>query len=270
MISHGYCNDSCLNEDDPGTNPLPFNDTNADTKCDLVQFSFDDLDDPINDQNFTKQSANLNGRPFYYSMNQSILWWSNVEESWLYSAYVEETAYFQPMIKIKENLRSLSFSNETKWKNISQEQENGIIKSKCSTFSSQCLARRDGKYRFQFDNTTHLLSSFELTATSPCTFPFKFKGKVYTSCTEDHYELYWCATTVNATMHYQERHWGYCDESCLPGDITWYIIILIIVGTLTLFALVTLLILYSLGKLRCRCYGNNTTDHFIFTFRNFQ
>ena len=177
MISHGYCNDSCLNEDDPGTNPLPFNDTNADTKCDLVQFSFDDLDDPINDQNFTKQSANLNGRPFYYSMNQSILWWSNVEESWLYSAYVEETAYFQPMIKIKENLRSLSFSNETKWKNISQEQENGIIKSKCSTFSSQCLARRDGKYRFQFDNTTHLLSSFELTATSPVHFRSNSKEK---------------------------------------------------------------------------------------------
>ena len=68
--------------------------------------------------------------------------------------------------------------------------------------------------------------------------------------------------------YYQEGHWGYCDKSCLPGYITWYIIILIIVGTLTLFGIVTLLVLYSLGKLRCRCYGNNTTDHFIFTFRN--
>ena len=59
-------------------------------------------------------------------------------------------------------------------------------------------------------------------------------------------------------MAIQEGHWGYCDESCLPGDITWYIIILIIVGTLTLFALVTLLVLYSLGKLWClkKCFNN--------------
>ena len=135
-------------------------------------------------------------------MNQSILWWSNEEECWLYSTYAEETAYFQPMVKLKENLSSLSFPNETNWKNLSEGQEN-VIKSRCSTFDSKCLARRDGKYRFQFDNTTHLLSSFELTATSPCIFPFKYKGKVYTSCTKDHYDLYWCATTTNATMDYQ-------------------------------------------------------------------
>ena len=200
----GYCTELCPTEDSPGTyplsnnyNPLP---TYKSGTCDLVQFSFDDLEDPNNYQNFTKQSANLNGRPLYYSMNQSILWWSNKEESWLYSTYVEETANFRPRLKIKENLNSLSFPNKTNWKNISVD---GNIKSKCAIFNSKCLARRDGKYTFQFDNTTHLLSSFEVAAIAPCIFPFKFKGKVYTSCTEDHYDLYWCATTTNATMDYQ-------------------------------------------------------------------
>ena len=168
--------------------------------CDIIQISVSDSEDPNNYQNFTKQSANLNGRPFYYSVNQSFLWWNKEEKSWLYSTYGGETANFRTKVKIKENISSLSFPNETNWKNLSVD---GNIKSKCSTFNSQCLARRDGKYTFQFDNTTHLLSSFEVQATLPCIFPFKFKGKVYTSCTEDHYDMYWCATTTNATMDYQ-------------------------------------------------------------------
>ena len=203
----GYCTELCPTEDSPGTYPLSNNNNPLPSyksgTCDLVQFSFDDSEDANNYQNFTKQSANLNGRPLYYSMNQSILWWSKEKESWLYSSYVEETANFRPRLKIKENLSSLSFPNETNWKNLSGGQDNIAIKSKCSTFDSKCLARRDGKYTFQFDNTTHLLSSFEVAAIAPCIFPFKFKGKVYTSCTEDHYDLYWCATTTNATMDYQ-------------------------------------------------------------------
>ena len=54
MIAYGYCNDSCLNEDDPGTNPFPLNDTSPDANCDIVQFSFDDLEDQNYYQNFTK------------------------------------------------------------------------------------------------------------------------------------------------------------------------------------------------------------------------
>ena len=130
----GYCTELCPIEDSPGTYQLSNNKNHLPSyesgTCDFVQFSFDDSEDPNNYQNFTKQSANVNGRPFYCSINQSILWWSIEEESWLYSTY--------------------------------EGQGNVAIKSKCSTFDSKCLARRDGKYTFQYKNTTHLLSSFEV------------------------------------------------------------------------------------------------------------
>ena len=97
-----------------------------------------------------------------------------------------------------------------------------------------------------------------------CKFPFIFGNKTYNSCTEADWDEFWCSTFINSTNHYQEGHWGYCDESCLPGDIAWYNNwYIIVLGTLASFTLVILLILYCLGKLRSPCYGN-----FFFTFRN--
>ena len=40
--------------------------------------------------NFTKQSSTINGRPFYYSLNQEIIWWNNKDISWMGQVFVEQ------------------------------------------------------------------------------------------------------------------------------------------------------------------------------------
>ena len=58
--------------------------------CDRVQFSFDDQKGINNNQNFTKQSFDKNGKPVYYSFagpriqwRYTIIWWNNETNRWL-------------------------------------------------------------------------------------------------------------------------------------------------------------------------------------------
>ena len=49
-----------------------------------------------------------------------------------------------------------------------------------------------------------------------CIFPFKFKGKIYASCTKDHFASgkAWCATEVDSTGTVVDGKWGECDSRC--------------------------------------------------------
>ena len=49
-----------------------------------------------------------------------------------------------------------------------------------------------------------------------CVFPFKFKGKIYGSCTKDNTVSgnAWCATEVDSTGTVVDGKWGECDSSC--------------------------------------------------------
>jgi len=46
-----------------------------------------------------------------------------------------------------------------------------------------------------------------------CVFPFKYRGKIYTSCTKDGYHTHWCSTENKADGYY--KTWGVCSmDAC--------------------------------------------------------
>lgn len=50
-----------------------------------------------------------------------------------------------------------------------------------------------------------------------CQFPFKYKGKTYDKCTQDHTGLgtFWCATAVDESRNMIDKEWGNCvDPLC--------------------------------------------------------
>ena len=54
-----------------------------------------------------------------------------------------------------------------------------------------------------------------------CIFPFKYKGIVYSECTDadsvnDGNSYFWCATKVNQDKEIAEggRNWGECNDNC--------------------------------------------------------
>ncbi|CAM4617406.1 epididymal sperm-binding protein 1-like [Lepidochelys kempii] len=49
----------------------------------------------------------------------------------------------------------------------------------------------------------------------PCTFPFSYKGRVYTACTTDDSKRPWCATTSN---YEADRKWRYCGTAVAGGN----------------------------------------------------
>ena len=53
----------------------------------------------------------------------------------------------------------------------------------------------------------------------PCQFPFIFKGKTYTTCTNVEEDFYWCSTETNDNREHQSGEWGKCDVGCSFGGI---------------------------------------------------
>uniref|UniRef100_A0A8C6Y8R9 Uncharacterized protein n=1 Tax=Naja naja TaxID=35670 RepID=A0A8C6Y8R9_NAJNA len=62
-----------------------------------------------------------------------------------------------------------------------------------------------------------LLSSFTISATPSCVFPFIYHGKSYDSCTEvDSPNRPWCATTAN---YDKSPKWKYCSTKATPSCV---------------------------------------------------
>ena len=56
------------------------------------------------------------------------------------------------------------------------------------------------------------LSSHGPNREKPCQFPFKYKGKEYSTCTKKDWSSFWCATELKLDGSY--RKFGYCNENC--------------------------------------------------------
>ena len=72
------------------------------------------------------------------------------------------------------------------------------------------------------DIVTFLIYPVSVCATmndKHCVFPFKSKGKSYSSCTKDGYHTYWCSTSNKKDGSYKE--WDICGDSkaCGKGKI---------------------------------------------------
>ena len=120
------------------------------------------------------------------------------------------------------------------------------------------------------------LPALKAITTNPCVFPFKYGDKTYHACTNVDYEEFWCATFVNEKQELSDSQWGNCTALCPKKDKSmeegiekqlWFIITFTITGSMTILILLLLLGLYLAGKLRCRCFKNETSNHVILTFR---
>ena len=113
--------------------------------CDIIQISMFDSEDHQSttrfNYNFTKQLPNntINGRPFYFSLNQEIIWWNDKENSWMGQVFLgQDLNDFYPIFQINENLDSLDYSKGKNWTLVWKGQE-GYITQKCYKFSRECF-----------------------------------------------------------------------------------------------------------------------------------
>jgi len=53
-----------------------------------------------------------------------------------------------------------------------------------------------------------------------CKFPFKYRGKLFTTCTPEREENPWCSTSTDANGNHLGGHWGYCPSTCKSDPCT--------------------------------------------------
>ena len=186
---------------------------NENCDCDTLQIHYSG--DPKNYYNLTKQSKIINGKPFYFSLDAYLLWWSNGNSSW--EGNSEPYCKILPNIQVDKDLSCLSVSDDQKWTQL-WKGDKGVIESKCLRRNDGCSAVRQesGKLQDTFNNENKLFQ-WEATYRATCIFPFQYNNKTYHSCTKENYDQLWCATSTDAVTS-NLRQWGYCDESCLIQD----------------------------------------------------
>ena len=114
---------------------------NNECGCDILQINYSG--DPNNtDYNFTIQSEQINGRPYYFSIQRDIIWWNEKDKRWSCNAYKEndQRAFYLPVFDIPRNISSLCFANNTEWTFLRDDDK--VVKSKCF-IGQKCSASRE-------------------------------------------------------------------------------------------------------------------------------
>ena len=103
-------------------------------ECDILQLSKSD-----GIINITKQSGQINGRPFYFSIKNdqedevTIVWWNLMASSWMFQMNI---GYWDTLLEVKTDINCPNFSNS--WTEHSQE-----FKSRCLTDKNKCQGEFD-------------------------------------------------------------------------------------------------------------------------------
>ena len=168
----------------------------ANDTCTNIHISILDLVDHENvlEYNFTKQISNINDRPFYYSLNQEVIWWNVQESCWIgQSFYEQDVNDFVLIFQINENVYNLDVLDGKNWK-MSWKGKERLISLRCFTLSRKCLAQDTNNHTIDYKNSHPV--KFKGTANGECVFPFEYEGKNYYGCTNtgDSKGKYWCAT----------------------------------------------------------------------------
>ena len=228
---YGYCNDLCPNED----------------QCDCNVLQVNESDDLMGNQNFTKQNGTWNGKPFYFSMQQGRISWNIYY--WSYDIYHENLKRFVPGHHYNEEIFSLKTvckgGRIGKIQRV-QREKTFLIKTQCLRDNNNCSAEKELAVTF-LDEVHNRTTEHKLKATQPCTFPFVYKNVKYYSCTNIDFKTFWCATTVNASNHYQQGNWGYCNHLCTTEDSlnsTPWLLMIVVGSFIFLFILSIILYLY--------------------------
>ena len=105
-------------------------------ECDILQ-----LNESGVLTNFTKQSGEINGRPFYFSIKfdqedevRTIVWWNVIESSWMFQINFKGLEYWKTLVKVENNINCPNFSKN--WTKHSQE-----FKSRCLTDKNKCQGK---------------------------------------------------------------------------------------------------------------------------------
>ena len=109
-------------------------------ECDIFQTSKNTNENNSYEvTNFTKQSGEINGRPFYFSIKKEdekeIVWWNDTASSWMIQSYTKRTATTIAEVKIDNDCPN--FPTIEDWKILS-EGSNAIIKTRCLKDQNKC------------------------------------------------------------------------------------------------------------------------------------
>ena len=110
-------------------------------ECDIFQVSknFSEKNSPELTK-FTKQSGEINGRPFYFSIKDEekneIVWWNDAASSWMLQTYDSYTDITDTILEV-QNLYDCPNLHTGDWKIISEGRK-GVIKSRCLADKNKC------------------------------------------------------------------------------------------------------------------------------------
>ena len=102
--------------------------------------------------NFTKQSGEINDRPFYFSITgplefgnkarEELVWWNDTAGSWIFQVYVPSIKLLITSLEVKQDIDCPNFHKS--WAEH-QQANNGYIKSRCLTDKHKCQLKK-GKF----------------------------------------------------------------------------------------------------------------------------
>ena len=87
--------------------------------------------------NFTKQSGEINGRPFYFSITdeRNIVWWNANASSWMIQT--DDIGSVTTISEVKIDRECPNFSNTDDWEKLPQD-SNVEIQSRCLKDRNKC------------------------------------------------------------------------------------------------------------------------------------
>ena len=88
---------------------------------------------------FTKQSGEINGRPFYFSIKnedevRNIVWWNVIASSWMFQINYKGLDYWETLVEVQNDINCPNFSKN--WTEHSQE-----FQSRCLTDKNKCQGK---------------------------------------------------------------------------------------------------------------------------------
>ena len=119
-------------------------------KCDIFQLSKTFSNENRTEiTNFTKQSGEINGRSYYFSITDSkdsgsryqenIVWWNDTAGSWIFQVYVPSIKLLNTSLEVKQDIHCPNFHKS--WAEH-QQANNGYIKSRCLTDKNKCHLKK--------------------------------------------------------------------------------------------------------------------------------
>ena len=113
-------------------------------KCDIFQLSKTfSKENRTEITNFTKQSGEINGRPFYFKITaeeqMNIVWWNETVSSLMLQNYAR--GFATPIAEVKNNTKCPNFSNTEDWTTLSNNSNGVEIRSRCLTDRNKCLVK---------------------------------------------------------------------------------------------------------------------------------